>query len=479
MTSPVETTSPDTEDVEPQDARLLSEEQVTPVMEKMQIEELVEEIRPSSAPRVIEVDSLVSWLVAVSCSWIMFWSLLVNRTSGLLYLSLKNEFNMTREEAAAPMSMAGAISNIFAMVSGLLLKKLPLPVVSSFGIVLTSIGVLLAGAIYTPIVITYSLGILTAIGQSMIFPTNMVAVNTYFKKNRSTASGISYMGGTLVSFFMPFAYEAMEQSVGFRWTLLITGALILNGVFGACVLRYPAQNTEKEPKDNNNVCDEENKTVAKSDAAPMPLSAQLAFIKRPIFLLIVVTGIVFAYELVLFNLTVVAFANEKDLAGKGPLFTLWFYAAGDAIGRLFSGQLSDRGVLRRRTVMALGYLLVSIATFGLALSSHQIVFFLFCFLFGLAAGSIMILFSVLLTEYLGLANLPLAIGVHCLINGLAALPRPKLFKILVKNETQHIALYYFMALIAVATAVVWGLHCLYMNIRKHFGRLRRHPRSVL
>lgn len=39
----------------------------------------------------------------------------------------------------------------------------------------------------------------------------MVAVNRYFEKNRSTASGVSYIGGTLVSFFMPFAYEAMEQ----------------------------------------------------------------------------------------------------------------------------------------------------------------------------------------------------------------------------------------------------------------------------
>ena len=45
----------------------------------------------------------------------------------------------------------------------------------------------------------------------MIFPANMVAVNTYFKENRSTASGLSYMGGTLVSFFMPFAYEALER----------------------------------------------------------------------------------------------------------------------------------------------------------------------------------------------------------------------------------------------------------------------------
>lgn len=52
-----------------------------------------------------------------------------------------------------------------------------------------------------------------AIGQSLIFPTHMVAVNTYFDKHRSTASGISYIGGTLVSFVMPDVYEALVK----RW----------------------------------------------------------------------------------------------------------------------------------------------------------------------------------------------------------------------------------------------------------------------
>lgn len=60
--------------------------------------------------------------------------------------------------------------------------------------------------------------------------------------------------------------------------------------------------------------------------------------------------------------------------------------------------------------------------------SLQGLYFAFCLLFGLAMGSVMILFSVLITEYLGLVNLPLAVGVHCLINGLTALPRQHLIR---------------------------------------------------
>lgn len=39
----------------------------------------------------------------------------------------------------------------------------------------------------------------------------MVAVNTYFEQHRTTASGVSYVGGTLVSFVMPDVYEALVK----------------------------------------------------------------------------------------------------------------------------------------------------------------------------------------------------------------------------------------------------------------------------
>lgn len=61
----------------------------------------------------------------------------------------------------------------------------------------------------------------------------------------------------------------------------------------------------------------------------------------------------------LFNVTVVAFAKEKSFVK--PKLTLWFYAAGDLVGRLFSGQLSGKGIsivlvkgLKLKTIYPLG-----------------------------------------------------------------------------------------------------------------------------
>ncbi|OQR80060.1 hypothetical protein BIW11_05318 [Tropilaelaps mercedesae] len=332
------------------------------IIEKLQMAEAGEERSPVSEDQGgeagdedcclggIEVDSRQSWLVALSCAWVMFWTLLVNRTSSVIYVSLNEELGMLREEAAAPFSMAGAVSNIFAVISGLLIRLLHLPRVSALGTLLTSLGIILAASIFNPVAIKYSIGVITAIGQSLIFPTNMVAVNTYFVQHRTTASGISYIGGALVSFIMPDVYHALVKRFGLRMTLASIGVLTLNALVGVFTLRIPP----RPKRVDINTCNNNTMIKASDDKPKLSKSAlnldevwknprkHLAFMRRPIFYLIMMSGIVFAYILVLFNVTVVAFAMEKVY--KDPKLALWFYAAGDVIGRLFSGQLSGNGI---------------------------------------------------------------------------------------------------------------------------------------
>ena len=57
--------------------------------------------------------------------------------------------------------------------------------------------------------------------------------------------------------------------------------------------------------------------------------------------------------------------------------------------------------------------------------------------------------------------------------------RSRLAELLVKEESQHVAVYYFLSLAAVITAVVWGLHCLYMNVLEaRRTRSRRTPEDA-
>ncbi|KAH7965783.1 hypothetical protein HPB49_010916 [Dermacentor silvarum] len=155
-------------------------------------------------------------------------------------------------------------------------------------------------------------------------------------------------------------------------------------------------------------------------------SDELSFLRRPIYYVIVFTGVVFAYNLVMFSVTVVDHAMGQGLSKLQAALLLSCYGAGEFVGRISSGIITDKKLCHRRDIMAVGFLLYSLSLLALIHGDSVVLLGAASVLFGLTGGCIMILFSVLIVEYFGLKKLPMAIGIHCLINGLSALPRPLL-----------------------------------------------------
>uniref|UniRef100_V5H0P9 Putative monocarboxylate transporter n=1 Tax=Ixodes ricinus TaxID=34613 RepID=V5H0P9_IXORI len=273
-----------------------------------------------------------------------------------------SEMGASRETASWPFSLLGAVSNIFAVVSGVLIRRLPLRTVSILGSLLVATGVLLCAAVYNITAIIISLGVITSIGQGLIFPSNMVAINSYFQKYRASGSGISYVGGTLVSFVFPPILLYLNETYGLRGTLLIVGGFTLNAVAGSLLISRPE---ERRPKART--VEEPLTPLQKVDEPPTekqtkPLSTfrkELSFFKRPMYYVIVVTGVVYAYDLVMFNVTIVDYGIGQGHSKWEAALLLSCYGCGDLIGRIFSGQLSDRKICRRRHVMAASFLVLS------------------------------------------------------------------------------------------------------------------------
>uniref|UniRef100_A0A023FSF9 Putative monocarboxylate transporter ixodes scapularis monocarboxylate transporter n=1 Tax=Amblyomma parvum TaxID=251391 RepID=A0A023FSF9_AMBPA len=180
-----------------------------------------------------------SWLVAVACGWCLFWTMIINRCGGLVFVSIIAEMGATREAAAWPFSLLGAVINLSGVVSGVLLKKLPLQAVSLAGTLLTATGILLCAVFYNAIGITICLGVVCAIGQGLVFPSNAVAINTYFKKYRASGSGISYAGSTLVAFVFPSVIAYISDEYNLRGMFLLVGALSLHAAAGSFFIRSP------------------------------------------------------------------------------------------------------------------------------------------------------------------------------------------------------------------------------------------------
>ncbi|XP_075736669.1 monocarboxylate transporter 12-like isoform X1 [Rhipicephalus microplus] len=398
-----------------------------------------------------------SVLVAAACSWCLFWTMIVNRSGGIVFVTMISEMGASRQAASWPFSLLGAVSNIFGVVTGVLLQKLPLRTVSVAGSLLVAFGILLSVAFYSVISITICIGIITAIGQGLIFPSNMVAINTYFHKYRATGSGMSYVGGTLVSFIFPSLLVHMHEHYALRGTLLIVGGLTLNAVAGSLLVAKPDETlgrtrhrTEREAAA---------KLLNGEGRMEVSRSEELSFLWRPIYYVIVFTGVVFAYNLVMFSVTVVDHAMGHGLSKLQAALLLSCYGAGEFIGRICSGIVSDKKLCHRRDIMAVGFLLASLSLLALTRGKSIVLLGAASLLFGLTGGSIMILFSVLIVEYFGLKKLPMAIGIHCLVNGLSALPRPLIIGYYRDRGSSYAGMYLMLAAVSLTTSLLWAIEC--------------------
>lgn len=530
-------------------------------------------LRRGECPGQPYQDSARSWLVATACGWCLFWTLIINRCGGIVFVTIVTEMGASREAASWPFSLLGAVINLSGVASGVLLKKLPLRSVSMAGSLLTAAGALLCTVFYDLTGITVCLGVISAIGQGLVFPSNAIAINTYFKKFRASGSGISYAGGSLIAFVFPSVVVYLNDTYGLRGTFLVVGGLTLNAVAGSLLIRSPedlireskssverhklldqgALAEEHEQPRSVGVCkngcsqrkcriadrgiatedettgipltttkgqaelegvgdcledskrsgtegqnDSEEKageccpghrgldamtegqgggSACNKKQAPFwtVLRKELSFLKRPINYVITLTGVVFTSVSILYNVTLADHAMGQGLPKWEAALLFSCSGAGDVVGRLVSGQLSDRKLCQRRDVMAMGFLIMASSLVGLIYANSLALLGLATVVFGLASGSLIILFSVITVEYLGLETLPLAFSFQSLVCGLVALPRPLLIGYYRDKRESYAGLYTLLGTACLATSLIWSAECFLQ--RRTARRLRKEKRA--
>ncbi|XP_077532042.1 monocarboxylate transporter 5-like isoform X2 [Haemaphysalis longicornis] len=499
-------------------------------------------------------DSARSWIVAVAGAWTLFWVMILSSCSGIIFVTIVSEMGASREAASWPFNLLAAVINVSGVVAGLLLRTFPLRAVSMAGSLLTALGVLLCAVFYDVTGITVCFGVLCGFGQGLIFPSNDLAVNTYFIKYRASGSGISWAGGSLVALVFPSVVVYLNDVYGLRGTFVVVGGLTLNAAAGSLLIHNPealarqSQSTAYRRRSDGhwpgtgnrqlsgvrfyevapNACEENQLETDDSEtAASAPLMStksevkakyqdgnsaarasqhsygaarwdtgipsnrkgppehsvdaegdvgnnnttglirkamfafrnELGFLKRPITYVITFSSIVYASVTVLYAVTLVDYAMGQGVPEWQAAFLLSSTGASDIIGRLVSGQLSDRKFLQKRQVMAMGFLLMASSLISLIYANTMALLVLTTVLYGLAGGSLLILFAVIAVEYLGLKNLPLALSFQSLACALVAFPRPLLIGYYRDRRESYAGLYALLAATCLAAGLVWTAEC--------------------
>ncbi|XP_023231021.1 monocarboxylate transporter 12-like isoform X2 [Centruroides sculpturatus] len=388
---------------------------------------------------VKNIDGGWAWVVAFSCFISTFTVMGLFRSAGVMYVALVEALDITREMAAWPLSLCGSVMLLVGPIVGMLTHYFSIRVLMIIGTLLTSLGVSLC---YIPLNLTaivIFLGAIYGIGIGFVLITSPVIINQYFLRYRTIAIGITFSGASAGSIALPPLIEYLLETYGLRGCFLLLGGVLLHGVAAASLCRPP--NTSKkaheeqeltfELRTNNN--NEINfKKPKKQNAFRQYISLVIELLCDPMYQIINFCFGIFFICFTLYITILVDFAMDRSIAQNKAVFIISVYSISDLFGRIFSGWIIDFKIIRRKTVIIVSFI-----------SS------------GLLCGSIMVNFTVLLTEYLGLSKVTTALGLSNFLYGILGLFRPMIIGHYRDTLGSYDYLFYTLGGMHVIAGVTW------------------------
>lgn len=452
------------------------------------------------------VDSARSWLVAVSCCWINFFSALMYKSSGVVYMGVLQTLGVSREEASWPLTLLAVFIFTTAPVAGVLALYIDIWKISLCGCLLSSISVCLCFWANSVIHLIVCLGVVQGFALGLLTLHNVI-INQHFEKHRATASGISYAGPTLASIVYPPLVQVLFEWYGLRGSLLLFGGIMLHAVAGAFlqmepnprkagVASSPYKVVPRDPVPEDTECSKNqlgNKDVAKEEVplastphdcgadvqravrvqpgAPdtaarlesgLRLFAAVPNIRRnasvllePMFYLICASFAAVLFTMTTYLTVVVDFAVDNGVSRINSVLLISAYSVADLVARLGSGWISDRGFVSRGNMMALNFLVGGLSLFAMPVFTTYAGQVTVAVVYGWATGCTMILVSVLLTEHIGLDRLPVSFGVTSFVAGALCLSRPPLIGHYRDEYGNYEGLFHVVGSFSLALALLW------------------------
>ena len=152
----------------------------------------------------------------------------VNGAFGVYYLALLEEFSWSRSDGASIASINYVVYALAAPVVGLAFDRLGPRLLMPLGAALVGIGMILSSVANSLFGLYFSYGIVTALGQGALgFVGHNALISFWFVKRRATAIGIASMGQGVGALLMVPVTQILIDSVGWRWTYIVTGSVML------------------------------------------------------------------------------------------------------------------------------------------------------------------------------------------------------------------------------------------------------------
>jgi MFS family permease len=152
----------------------------------------------------------------------------VNGAFGVYYLALLDEFSWSRSDGATIASANFFVYAIASPLVGLAFDRFGPRLLMPLGAFLVGVGLIASSFASSLLGMYISYGIITALGQGALsFVGHNALISFWFVRRRATAIGIASMGQGVGALVMVPLTQLLIDHLGWRWTYIVTGSLLL------------------------------------------------------------------------------------------------------------------------------------------------------------------------------------------------------------------------------------------------------------
>lgn len=339
----------------------------------------------------LQQPSLNRWTILIACVFI-------NICVGAIYafsvfaMPLSKVFDATMPQIMMAFTINGAISPIPMILGGKLVDRGGARTAIFLGGAMFGIGFILSGLATAPWMLYLTYGVITGIGQGIVYSATIGNTVKLFPDKRGLAAGIitaGYGGGTIV--VAPIA-NALISGSGVQSAMMILGVAFLIIIIG-CGLLVKAAPVGYAPQ---------GWTPPVTNGRPSGVSINWTeMIRKPIFYVIACLFLIGALSgmMVTANASVIGQKMFGLTAASAALFVS-LYSLSNCLGRVVWGAVSDR-IGRTKCLMAI-YIVIAAMMLTIALSSSVAGFAVAIVGIGLCFGGTMGIFPSIVGEKFGM-----------------------------------------------------------------------------
>ncbi|KVW21999.1 MFS transporter [Burkholderia ubonensis] len=368
---------------------------------------------------------------------------------GAFFAQLQSSFGVGRFSVASIFSLTAFIYYAVGVFAGSIADRTSTRKVVGAGVVLLALGFFvssLAGRSIAHFLVAFCS--LVGLGVGLVYVPTVTAVQRWFVRNRSKASGLALAGTGLGTFVGPSVAGLLMQHLSWETTMRVFAAgIAVLGCAAAVLVRgrpeelgLRADGDAAQPRTTNG---------AHPAAADATLASALRGARFWWYFAAIFLGSV---GLFLALVHINPYARQLGLSAVEANLLIGLIGVGNVAGRLLLGSLADR-IGARSLLMALTFALALLNGFWLA--AHGFVALaVFAVLFGVANGGCISLYPSVAANWFGTTNLGAILGALYVSVGVAAVAGGSIGGLLFDVYGSYVASIAFSALCALASVAL-------------------------